>query len=128
MNLTAKERNLIKGSIRRVFSRSELRRTVIQEARISHYDPDRPRVTKWGRCAHCAQPTALYQMEVDHRDPIVPIDKSLDMMTWDEIVSRIFCVKENLDVCCKPCHSKKTREETKARAKARKERKDVKRN
>ena len=127
MTLTAKERNLIKGAIRRVFSRSELRKTIIHEARVTHYDPDRPRVTKWGRCAHCKELIALYQMEVDHNEPIIPVDKSLESMTWDEIIGRIFCAKENLTALCKPCHSVKTKAENKLRAKARKERKDGKR-
>jgi 5-methylcytosine-specific restriction endonuclease McrA len=127
VNLTAKERNLIKGAIRRVFSRSELRRTIVEEARISHYDPDRPRVTKWGKCQKCLTPTALYQMEVDHNEPIIPVDKSLEMMTWDEIINRIFCDKQNLTALCKPCHSVKTKLENKQRAVARKERKNGKR-
>jgi 5-methylcytosine-specific restriction endonuclease McrA len=128
VNLTVKERNLIKGAIRRVFSRSELRKTIIQEARITHYDPNRPRVTKWGKCAHCQQLIALYQMEVDHIEPIIPVDKSLESMSWDEIISRIFCAKENLTALCKPCHSVKTKAENKLRAKARKERKNEQRN
>ncbi len=126
LNITPKERNLIKGAIRRVFSRSELRQSVLEAARIDHFDPERPRVTKWCRCSECKQPVARYQAEVDHTDPIVPVNKSLEMMTWDEIINRIFCNKNNLRLVCKLCHTVKTKAETKERAKARKERKNVK--
>lgn len=125
--LTAKERNLIKGAIRRVFSRSELRRTMLEESRIEHYDASRPRVTKWSRCEQCKLPHATYQMECDHIIPIVPVDKTLEDMTWDEIVNRIFCNKNNLQILCKLCHTVKCKQENKLRAVARKERKNGKR-
>lgn len=70
---------------------------------------------------------AQYQAEVDHIIPIVPVDKSLEEMTWDEIVNRIFCEKINLEVKDKICHAVKTKRENKARALARKERKNVRR-
>lgn len=124
MKLTAKERNLIKGAIRRVFSRSELRRSIITASQISHFDPERPRVKKWGRCTVCKQPTALYQLEVDHLDPIIPVNKTLEDLTWDEVVARVFCDPNNLDTKCKPCHYKKSKLENQERAKARKERKN----
>jgi hypothetical protein len=42
--VTSKERGLLKGAIRRVFSRSDLRRKVIELSRIDHTDSTRPRV------------------------------------------------------------------------------------
>lgn len=125
MSITPKERNLIKGSIRRVFSRSELRQSVLSDAIIQHYDPSRPRVTKWCKCSACGKPVARYQAEIDHRDPIIPVDRTLEDMTWDEVISRVFCPKENLAILDKACHTVKTKAENAARAKARKERKNV---
>lgn len=118
--ISAKERGLIKGAIRRVFSRSELRREVVESSRISHYDPERPRVTKWSKCSQCQTPTATYQIEVDHVDPIVPVDRSLEQMSWDEVINRVFCSKDNLTPVCRPCHAIKTKSENKARAQFRK--------
>lgn len=107
----AKERNLIKGAIRRVFSRSDLRKEVINNSRIEWYDPARPRVTKWSRCSDCQQATATYQMEVDHIVPLVPLGKKLEEMSWDEVVNRIWCDIVNLQPVCKPCHKAKSKVE-----------------
>lgn len=113
--LTAKDRGLIKGAIRRVFSRSPLRIGFVKNAMITHSDPERPRVTKWSRCWDCGQPTPTYLIQVDHVLPIVPLDKSLEDMTWDEIVNNIWCSDNNLATLCKICHSVKTKAENSQR-------------
>jgi len=117
--MTAKERNLLKGAVRRVFSRSDLRRAVVDAARIKHTDPERPRVKKWGRCAECKQPTAAYQMQIDHISPIVPIHLTLADMSWDTVVDRTWCVEANLQALCIPCHKEKSKHERKERKNAR---------
>lgn len=105
----AKERGLIKGAIRRVFSRSELRREVIALSRIDYTDPERPRVTKWSRCSECLKPIPTYLLECDHIEPLVPLDKKLEDMTWDEVVERAWCDIANLRPVCKPCHKLKSK-------------------
>ncbi len=122
--LTAKDRNLVKGAIRRVFSRSELRRSVLDAARIDYLDPDRPRVKKWGVCKACKQKTPLYLMQADHVNPIIPVDKTLEEMSWDEVVNNIWCDPKCLDILCKPCHNTKTKAENKQRRMFQKERKN----
>lgn len=117
--ISAKERNLLKGAVRRVFSRSDLRRAVIEAATIEHSDPARPRVKKWGMCAECKKPTARYQMEVDHIDPIVKIGLTLEGMSWDTVIDRTWCVKANLQALCIPCHKAKSKYERRLRKEAR---------
>lgn len=119
--ITKKERGLIKGGIRRVFSRSELRRSIINESRRSYTDASKPRVKNWSACPDCDTFIPTYLMEVDHVFPVVPITMSLEDMTWDEIVNRIWCAPENLKAICKDCHKIKTKAETKERALYRKE-------
>lgn len=114
--ITKKERGLIKGGIRRVFSRSELRRVVIDASRRNYTDGNRPRVKKWSDCPVCERFVPTYLMEVDHITPIVPLDRSLEDMSWDEIVNRIWCDPGNLKAVCKDCHKIKTKAETKERA------------
>ena len=104
-----------------MFSRSDLRREVIQEAKIDHYDAERPRVTKWVRCFICKEPTAAYQAQVDHKIPVIGINVDFQGMSWDELVDRLWCFKENLDVVCLPCHQLKSKDENKARRKWKKE-------
>lgn len=120
-NMTVKERNLLKGAIRRVFSRSDLRRAVIASARVEGYhDPNRPRVKKWSRCTACQQMSPEYLMDCDHIDPIVPINQALEDMSWDTVVDRAWCARNNLQPVCKPCHKEKTKAEGKLRREAKK--------
>lgn len=46
---------------------------------------------------------------VDHIDPI--IDPHVGFRTWDEVIERMFCELDNLQVLCHPCHTVKTAEE-----------------
>ena len=110
-----KERNLLKGAIRRVFARSELRRLVIQAQRVMHSDPNRPRVKNWAYCANCGIIDAMSYLEVDHKQPIVPIETTLEQMSWDEVVNNTWCGVQGLWGICKSCHNTKTKEENKRR-------------
>jgi len=121
--ITAKERGLIKGALRRVFSRSDLRRKVMATAIIEHYDNTRPRVKRWGSCRECKKPTPFYTMELDHKEPIIPVTSSLEQLDWSTLIDRIWCVEENLVPLCKPCHKMKSAAEAKIRRKNKKEKK-----
>lgn len=125
--VTSKERNLIKGAIRRVFSRSDLRRAVVALTVVPGLkDPARPRVTRWSTCQSCKQPTPTYKLEVDHKDPVVPLDTTLEDMTWDTVVDRIFCEQKGLWAICRLCHNEKSKAENAERRKLKKEKKDGK--
>ena len=56
---------------------------------------------------------------VDHISPV--IDPELGFTNWDDVVERMFCEEDNLQVVCHECHTKKSNEE-RAAAKARRER------
>ena len=114
-----KERNLLKGAMRRVFSRSQLRRQALIANFIEHADPERPRVTNWAWCSLCGVIEPAYKMQVDHRIPLVPIDKTLDDMEWDDVIERLWCDLDNLQAVCESCHHDKSKAEAKER-KARK--------
>lgn len=114
--ITKKEQGLLKGAINRVFSRSELRKQALERAAMpGHIDPNRPRVTKWSKCAECQKPEPQYLCQVDHIFPRVPIDSSFEDMTKDEFVDRTWCEVEQLQTLCKPCHKIKTKIEAKER-------------
>lgn len=118
----AKERNLLKGAIRRVFSRSELRRKVLDASVINSYsDPTRPRVTKWCKCSGCGKMEPKYLMQVDHTEPLIPVNKSLEEMSWDEVINNTWCAEANLKPICKPCHKLKTKAENKERRRLKRE-------
>lgn len=123
--VTKRERGLLKGAIRRVFSRSELRKAAIDLTRIEHTDPSRPRVRKWSRCPLCKLPTATYEMAVDHIQPIVPVTTSFEDMSLDTVVDRTWCELKGLQALCSPCHDSKTKQEN-AQRRANKKRKKTK--
>jgi 5-methylcytosine-specific restriction endonuclease McrA len=121
--ISVKEWNLLKGAIRRVFSRSDLRRQALQRTLIDFKDPNRPRVTKWSWCQECGLIEPTYKMDVDHIVPVIPLDSSMKDMSLDELVDRIWCSIEGLRVLCKSCHDDKTAIENKVRREFKKQKK-----
>ncbi len=105
----AKERGLLKGAIRRVFSRSELRKAVVDAATIKHFDSARPRVTKWVFCAECGVIFPKYLAQVDHIVPLIPLDKTLEDLEWTEVVDRAWCDIKNLACLDPDCHKIKSK-------------------
>ena len=117
-----KEQGLLKGAIRRVFSRSELRRQVVEKSLVKEYfDPESPRVKKWFKCPECVKMIPAYKGQVDHQEPLIPIDSSLEEMSWDEVVDRAWCNEDNLKLICIPCHKVKSKAENKERRRIKKE-------
>lgn len=125
--ITAKERGLIKGAIRRAFSRSELRNSVLISAIIQHSDSERPKVKTWVKCAACLRPEAKSYMVVDHLVPVIPVESSMEEMSADDLINNVWCELNNLQVLCPACHSVKTKAENALRRKYKKENKNGKR-
>lgn len=113
--ITPKELNAVKGALRRVFSRSALRKKVLRDAVIQHSDPNRPKVKTWVRCAVCKTPDAISYFEVDHISPVVPIDKHFEDMSLDDALNRLWCEINNLQAICVYCHLQKSSLERKQR-------------
>lgn len=111
---------LIKGALRRVFSRSNLRNQVLINSYITHSDLGRPRVKRWSRCNSCRLPVPSYEVEVDHISPVVPLDSSLEDMTPNDLVARTWCELSNLQALDPSCHKLKSKVEAAERAKFRK--------
>lgn len=104
------------SAIRRVFSRSDLRREVLESVSVmNHLDSKHPRVKHWSRCPLCKKIAPRYLFAVDHIKPVVPVTSSLIAMLWDTVINSVFCEKKNLQPICKPCHAKKTAHERKLR-------------
>lgn len=118
--ITPKEHGLIKGSLRRVFSRSELRRQALDKVAIEHTDERRPRVTRWAYCEVCGSVVPAYTLVVDHKVPVVPLDSFMREMAIDDIIDRLWCDPDNLQAICEvPCHLEKTKRERIERKKLR---------
>lgn len=122
--ITKKELNLIKGNLRRTFGRSELRQKVIQDAIVKGYhDPKRKAVKFWVKCETCGKMEAKSNVQVDHKITVIPLDRSFEELSVDEVIDRMWCDPGNLAIICKPCHYIKTRFENKERRRIRKEKK-----
>lgn len=119
--MTKREKGLIKGGMRRAFSRSELRKSILEKAFVKeHQDPSRKRVTRWGKCADCGKIEAAYQLEIDHIEPVVPLDQSFDEMSLDEVADRLWCDQSQLQAICKNCHKAKSLLEARERRRIKK--------
>lgn len=121
------ERNRVKGALRQSFRMSPQMWETLQRAK--HELP--PALKKDGtpgkrpqvryKCAICGGMFMQKHVQVDHIFPVVPLWKTESDMTYDEMVERIFCGKDNLQVVCstplskndgKPsCHKTKSDEE-----------------
>lgn len=109
----------------RSFIRSQLRAATMRWGPIA----DSLKTARTGRgeylCAQCQQivPASIKvngrrtkNVHVDHINPI--IDPDVGFTTYDDLIERMFCEANNLQVLCTECHDIKTNDE-KARAKAR---------
>lgn len=121
--VTPKEKGLIKSALRRVFSRSELRRAVIDASVVMFSDPTRKRVKKWCRCNICQQLHPYSNMVCDHIAPVVGIDEAAIELSADILVDRLWCEQNNLQAIDEVCHAQKTKEENKARREFKKKKK-----
>lgn len=64
------------------------------------------RLAKHYKCASCKEEYPAKDVQVDHIIPVV--DPNLGFTTWDDIIDRMFCEQEFLQVLCKSCHDNKT--------------------
>jgi hypothetical protein len=122
------QKSMIKGAMRRTFRLSPQMREVMNEARVELP----PKTLKDGsvgkknqiryRCACCGELFPQRWVQVDHKNPVVPLHCTEKSMTYDELASNVFCKKSNLQVMCstplkflpkgqRSCHGRKSAEE-----------------
>lgn len=65
-------------------------------------------------CNACANIFKAAEVSVDHVFPV--IDTEQGFVSWDEVVRRMFCEVDGLQILCHDCHSGKTKDERKQRA------------
>ena len=134
------KKRLIKGGIRRVFRQSIEMRVVLQSSRVELS----PKTLKDGsigkknqvryKCAICGGLFSQKDVAVDHIDPVIPLHRSDEELTIDEMAYRIWCDISNLQVICNTtlkrsqgvpsCHKIKTDEENFIRKKLKEEKWD----
>lgn len=73
------------------------------------------RIAQHYRCVGCASDHPAKDVQVDHINPIV--DPIQGFQSWDVFIANLFCEKDNLQVLCKTCHTKKTNQEKETKKK-----------
>lgn len=120
----AKFRSFIKNNLRRMCSKWAPISETLKEARISR---------GLYKCAGCGEEVTastvkdgkrVKNVHVDHIEPI--IDPTKGFTTWDEVIERMFCEKDNLQLLCGACHDAKTNEERAIASERRRQEKETK--
>lgn len=102
--MTKNDKNLIKSALRRAFARSDLHKEIIESTRVNYTDGSRPRVKNWSICPFCGEYTPSYVIQVDHREPVIPYHLTIDDISAQNLIGRIFTAKSNLQAMCQDCH------------------------
>jgi hypothetical protein len=63
------------------------------------------------KCAKCEKLFKEKETEVDHREPVVPINIAGKDQSLEDYVNRLFVEVDKLDCLCKPCHKEKSSRE-----------------
>lgn len=114
----ARFNSFIKSTLRAASRRWEPKYTCLKDAYVDkRTNIDTGRIAMHYRCAGCLSVSPASKVQVDHISPV--IDPVVGFTTWDDVINRMFCEKDNLQVLCTECHNKKTALE-KAQSKERK--------
>lgn len=122
------EHNRLVSGLRKVFRLHPIMKEVLQEVRVELP----PKILKNGsvgkkiqvrfRCKSCGELFSTKNVNVDHIEPMIPLDIESKDMSLDEIWERLRCSKSNLQVLCSTkkknlpkgqlsCHTLKTSRE-----------------
>lgn len=82
----------------------------MNDARRASKDKSNPKLKWQYKCAKCRKWKPAKEVSVDHIVPAGSLRREEDLARF---VSMLFCEQDNLQVLCKPCHDKKTKEDTK---------------
>jgi len=113
------------SALRRIFRRSPMYNSCLNnakvEVRIRGKTKDNIRRVKF-RCAVCGELFDKKEVEVDHIEPVIPLEglpKLGDLPDYNVYIARLFCPLEDLQVICKIDHKAKSKEENARRRKLR---------
>jgi 5-methylcytosine-specific restriction endonuclease McrA len=106
---TARYFSFIRSALRRAWTKYPVRYQVMDAAKSPYKGTDKR--TRWVyKCATCKKNFKSTEVNVDHINPAGTLTKYSDL---PKFVQNLFCEADNLQVLCKTCHDKKTKEERK---------------
>jgi len=101
------------GALKRTFSRSPvvvefLKENRVEEEWVKKDGTCAKRNHVFYRCSACGDMFNSSKIQVDHIEPVVPVSIPSRHLSFNTIVKRLFCDKENLQILCKDDHKKKS--------------------
>lgn len=109
----ARYNSFVKGGLRSASQRWPPKYKVLNEACVGQkVNPASGRLAKFYTCNICKEDFPAKLVEVNHIIPVVPVT---GFDSWDGVIERMFCEKEHLEVCCKPCHRSISKQENQER-------------
>lgn len=107
--------SFIKSVLRAGSQKWPVKYTVLNEACIGQkINPTSGRLAKFYTCNVCKEAFPAKLVEVNHIIPVIPTS---GFDNWDGVIDRMYCEKEDLEVCCKVCHKAITKQENLIRKK-----------
>jgi 5-methylcytosine-specific restriction endonuclease McrA len=111
----ARYNSFIKGGLRSASQRWPPKYKVLANARRGKQtNPASGRMAEFYECASCKNLFVAKEVEVNHIVPVIPVT---GFKSWDDTIELMFCEQDGLEVLCKPCHKKITKQENEERKK-----------
>lgn len=110
MNWTeSKFQSFIKSTLRKGTTRWPPKYEVLNAAkRGKRVNDSTGRLAEHYECAHCHGVFPAKEVQVDHIESVIPLT---GFISWDDVIKRMFCQADGLQVLCKTCHAIKSKEE-----------------
>lgn len=118
--ISATEWGTVRRAINRVWSHSKRYTAILHSFRVECLVKPG---TYWYTCNHCLDLFRGRDVQLDHIEPVVPLDQTSSEIPLGIYAERRLCSPiENHQVLCKPCHSTKTKLERAERTRNRRTR------
>ncbi len=109
MRTEAQRFSFIKAALRAGTVRFPPKYEVLNAAKRGRMVNDKTgRLAEHYQCAACSELFVASDIVVDHVQPVIPVS---GFSNWHDVVVRMFCGPDGLQVLCKPCHKIKTQAE-----------------
>lgn len=110
MNWTeSKFQSFIKSTLRKGTTRWPPKYEVLNAAkRGKMVNGSTGRLAEHYECARCHGVFPAKEVQVDHIESVIPLT---GFISWDDVIKRMFCQADGLQVLCKTCHAIKSKEE-----------------
>jgi hypothetical protein len=108
------------GSLKRTFSRSPMVRDFLSKYRREQewFKKDNTKAKKpkvFYKCFKCQQEFNSNNVQVDHIEPVVPVNIPAKHLSMNTLIDRLFCDESNLQILCKEHHNEKSKLENELR-------------